>query len=100
MEIEGITYSGIGSLDLMDMEAALKQAPWFSYLREILLEKLYRKDKEAFAETFLAAPYSCLLARRFTTGLILLLRKRLLWKLNLFLKKSRRLFHKRFTALE
>jgi len=50
MEIEGITYSGVGSMDLMDMEAALKQAPWFSYLREILLEKLYRKDKEAFAE--------------------------------------------------
>ncbi|MBQ6311498.1 MAG: tetratricopeptide repeat protein [Bacteroidales bacterium] len=51
MEIEGIKYSEVRSMDLMDMEAVLKQNPWFSYLREILLEKLYRKDKEAFAQT-------------------------------------------------
>ena len=51
MEIGELTYSGIGSMDLMDMEAALKESPWFSYLREILMEKLYRKDKEAFAQT-------------------------------------------------
>ena len=51
MEIEGIKYSDVRSMDLMDMEAVLKQSPWFSYLREILLEKLYRKDKEAFAQT-------------------------------------------------
>ena len=51
MEIEGLTYSDVGSMDLMDMEAALKESPWFSYLREILMEKLYRKDKEAFAQT-------------------------------------------------
>ena len=42
MEIEGLTYSDVGSMDLMDMEAALKESPWFSYLREILMEKLYR----------------------------------------------------------
>ena len=51
MEIGELTYSGIGSMDLMDMEAALKESPWFSYLREILMERLYRKDKEAFAQT-------------------------------------------------
>ncbi|MBP5391541.1 MAG: tetratricopeptide repeat protein [Bacteroidales bacterium] len=51
MEIGELTYSKVSSMDLMDMEAALKESPWFSYLREILMEKLYRKDKEAFAQT-------------------------------------------------
>ena len=51
MEIEAVKYSEVKSMDLMDMEEVLKQNPWFSYLREILLEKLYRKDKEAFAQT-------------------------------------------------
>ncbi|MBR5075321.1 MAG: tetratricopeptide repeat protein [Bacteroidales bacterium] len=51
MEIGEIKYSDIQSLDLMELEAALKQSPWFSYLREIMLERLYRKDKEAFFQT-------------------------------------------------
>lgn len=51
MEIEGIKYSDIQSLDLMELEEALKQSPWFSYLREIMLERLYRKDREAFFQT-------------------------------------------------
>ena len=51
MEIEGIKYSDIQTLDLMELEEALKQSPWFSYLREIMLERLYRKDKEAFFQT-------------------------------------------------
>ena len=51
MEIEAVKYPEVKSMDLMDMEEVLKQNPWFSYLREILLEKLYRKDKEAFAQT-------------------------------------------------
>ena len=51
MEIGEIKYSDIQSLDLMELEAALKESPWFSYLREIMLERLYRKDKEAFFQT-------------------------------------------------
>lgn len=51
MEVEEIKYSDVQSLDLMTLEEALKQSPWFSYLREIMLERLYRKDKEAFFQT-------------------------------------------------
>ena len=51
MEIGEIKYSDVQSLDLMELEAALKESPWFSYLREIMLERLYRKDKEAFFQT-------------------------------------------------
>ncbi len=50
MEINELRYSSLKSLDVMEMEALLKQSPWFSYLREILLERLYRLDREAFDE--------------------------------------------------
>ena len=50
MEISGIKYSNVPSLDVMEMETLLKQCPWFAYLREIMMEKLYRIDEEAFRQ--------------------------------------------------
>ena len=50
MEISELKYENLQSLDVMEMEALLKQSPWFSYLREVLLERLYGIDKEAFNE--------------------------------------------------
>ena len=50
MEVENLTYKGISSLDVMEMEAILKECPWFSFLRERLMEKLYSLDKEAFLQ--------------------------------------------------
>jgi len=50
MEIENLKYGNVPSLDVMEMETVLKQYPWFSYLREVLMEKLYRLDEEAFRE--------------------------------------------------
>ncbi|MBQ1748219.1 MAG: tetratricopeptide repeat protein [Bacteroidales bacterium] len=50
MEVENLTYKGISSLDVMEMEAMLKECPWFSFLRERLMEKLYSLDKEAFLQ--------------------------------------------------
>ncbi len=50
MEIENLKYSDIPSLDLMELDTAVKQYPWFSYLRQVLMEKLYKVDKEAFRQ--------------------------------------------------
>lgn len=50
MEISGLKYGNVPSLDVMEMEALLKQCPWFSYLREMMMEKLYRIDEEAFRQ--------------------------------------------------
>ncbi|MBO7562867.1 MAG: tetratricopeptide repeat protein [Bacteroidales bacterium] len=55
MEISGLKYGNVPSLDVMEMEALLKQCPWFSYLREIMMEKLYRIDEEAFREKLAAS---------------------------------------------
>lgn len=50
MEIENLKYSDIPSLDLTELDTALKQYPWFSYLRQVLMERLYKVDKEAFMQ--------------------------------------------------
>lgn len=37
-------------MDVMELESLVKESPWYSYARQILLEKLYRIDKEAFTQ--------------------------------------------------
>ncbi|MBO4691452.1 MAG: hypothetical protein J5604_01600 [Bacteroidales bacterium] len=37
-------------MDVMELESLVKESPWYSYARQILLEKLYRIDKEAFIQ--------------------------------------------------
>ena len=55
MEIGELKYRDIPSLDVMEMEALLKQCPWFSYLRQTMMEKLYQIDKEAFLDKLSAS---------------------------------------------
>lgn len=40
----------LSSMDVMELESLIKESPWYSYARQILLEKLYRIDKEAFTQ--------------------------------------------------
>ncbi|MBR4805956.1 MAG: hypothetical protein IK042_05595, partial [Bacteroidales bacterium] len=49
MEVEE-KHKKLSSMDVMELESLVKESPWYSYARQILLEKLYRIDKEAFTQ--------------------------------------------------
>jgi len=55
MEIGELKYRDVPALDVLEMEALLKQCPWFSYLRQTMMERLFRIDKEAFLEKLSAS---------------------------------------------
>ena len=55
MEIGELKYRDVPALDVLEMEALLKQCPWFSYLRQMMMERLFRIDKEAFLEKLSAS---------------------------------------------